>query len=56
MIEYLVRWKGLPKRKANWECVDALRKFWKHIKRFQAEATTGMSTACVGESVTRCSK
>ena len=35
MIEYLVQWKGLPKRQASWEHADALRRFWKHIKRFQ---------------------
>ena len=40
MIEYLVRWKGLPKRQVSWEHADALRKFWKHIERFQKKATT----------------
>ncbi|RVW78553.1 hypothetical protein CK203_049785 [Vitis vinifera] len=44
VIEYLVQWKGLPKRQVNWEHVDALRKFWKHIERFQKEATTRTST------------
>ncbi|RVW76256.1 hypothetical protein VitviT2T_019555 [Vitis vinifera] len=56
VIEYLVQWKGLPKRQASWEHADALRKFWKHIERFQNEATTRTSTALVGESVTRCFK
>nr|CAN67496.1 hypothetical protein VITISV_043382 [Vitis vinifera] len=45
VIEYLVRWKGLPKRQVSWEHADALRKFWKHIKKFQNEATTRTSTA-----------
>ncbi|WKA06453.1 hypothetical protein VitviT2T_024350 [Vitis vinifera] len=56
VIEYLVRWKGLPKRQVSWEHADALRKFWKHIERFQNEATTRTSMASVGESVTRCFK
>ncbi|RVW98867.1 hypothetical protein CK203_024109 [Vitis vinifera] len=56
VIEYLVRWKGLPKRQVSWEHADALRKFWKHIERFQNEATTRTSTASVGESVTGCFK
>ncbi|WKA11995.1 hypothetical protein VitviT2T_029436 [Vitis vinifera] len=56
VIEYLVQWKGLPKRQASWEHADALRKFWKHIERFQNEATTRTSMALVGESVTRCFK
>ena len=45
VIEYLVRWKGLPKRQVSWEHADALRRFWKHIERFQKEVTTRMSTA-----------
>ncbi|RVW19206.1 hypothetical protein VitviT2T_030342 [Vitis vinifera] len=45
VIEYLVRWKGLPKRQVSWEHADALRKFWKHIEKFQNEATTRTSTA-----------
>ena len=45
VIEYLVQWKKLPKRQANWEHADALRRFWKHIERFQKEATTRTSTA-----------
>ena len=44
VIEYLVRWKGLPKRHASWEHADALRRLWKHIERFQKEATTWTST------------
>ena len=44
VIEYLVRWKGLPKRQASWEHVDALKRFWNHIERFQKEATTRTST------------
>ncbi|RVW80510.1 hypothetical protein CK203_052877 [Vitis vinifera] len=56
VVEYLVRWKGLPKRQVSWEHADALRKFWKHIERFQNEATTRTSTASVGESVTGCFK
>ncbi|RVW91272.1 hypothetical protein CK203_035497 [Vitis vinifera] len=56
VIEYLVRWKGLPKRQVSWEHADALRKFWKHIERFQNEATTRTSTTSVGESVTICFK
>ena len=27
MIEYLVRWKGLPRSQVSWEHVDALRRF-----------------------------
>ena len=45
VIEYLVQWKGLPKRQVSWEHVDTLRRFWKHIERFQKEATTGTSMA-----------
>ncbi|WJZ81415.1 hypothetical protein VitviT2T_001260 [Vitis vinifera] len=45
VIEYLVQWKGLPKRHASWEHADALRRFWKHIERFQKEATTRTSMA-----------
>ncbi|KAJ9705658.1 hypothetical protein PVL29_003632 [Vitis rotundifolia] len=45
VIEYLVQWKGLPKGQASWEHADALRRFWKHIERFQKEATTRTSTA-----------
>ncbi|WKA11497.1 hypothetical protein VitviT2T_028991 [Vitis vinifera] len=56
VVEYLVRWKGLPKRRVSWEHAEALRKFWKHIERFQNEATTRTSTASVGESVTGCFK
>nr|CAN80201.1 hypothetical protein VITISV_038543 [Vitis vinifera] len=56
VVEYLVRWKGLPKRRVSWEHAGALRKFWKHIERFQNEATTRTSTASVGESVTGCFK
>ena len=56
VIEYLVRWKGLPKRQVSWEHADALRKLWKHIEKFQNEATTRTSTASVGESVTGCFK
>nr|CAN66049.1 hypothetical protein VITISV_005971 [Vitis vinifera] len=56
VVEYLVRWKGLPKRRVSWEHADALRKFWKHIEKFQNEATTRTSTASVGESVTGCFK
>ncbi|RVW75630.1 hypothetical protein CK203_055280 [Vitis vinifera] len=37
--------KGLPKRQVSWEHADALRKFWKHIERFQNEATTRTSMA-----------
>ncbi|RVW27812.1 hypothetical protein CK203_102631 [Vitis vinifera] len=33
VIEYLVQWKGLPKRQVSWEHADALRRFWKHIER-----------------------
>ena len=56
VIEYLVRWKGLPRRQVSWEHADALRRFLKHIERFQKEATTRTSMALVGESVTRCFK
>ncbi|KAJ9692901.1 hypothetical protein PVL29_011823 [Vitis rotundifolia] len=45
VIEYLVQWKGLPKRQVSWEHADALRRFWKHIERFQKEATTRTSTS-----------
>ncbi|RVW12084.1 hypothetical protein CK203_087328 [Vitis vinifera] len=41
-----------PKMQASWEHADALRRFWKHIERFQKEATTRMLTAYVGENVT----
>ena len=44
MIEYLVRWKGLPKRQVSWEHVDSLRRFWKQNERFQEEAMMGVST------------
>ena len=27
VIEYLVRWKGLPKKQVSWEHADALRRF-----------------------------
>ena len=33
MIEYLVRWKGLPKRQVSWEHADALRRFWKQDRK-----------------------
>ena len=56
VVEYLVQWKGLPKRQVSWEYADALRRFLKHIERFQKEATTRTSMALVGESVTRCFK
>ena len=45
VIEYLVRWKELPRRHVSWEYADALRRFWKPIERFQEEATTRTSTA-----------
>ncbi|RVX06627.1 hypothetical protein CK203_029525 [Vitis vinifera] len=45
VTEYLVQWKGLPKRQVSWEHADALRRFWKHIERFQKEATTRTSMA-----------
>ncbi|RVX15091.1 hypothetical protein CK203_008029 [Vitis vinifera] len=40
-IEYLVQWKGLPKRQASWEHADALRSFWKHIERGKLLETPG---------------
>ena len=45
VIEYLVLWKGLPKRQVSWEHVDSFRKFWKHIEKFQEVATMRASTA-----------
>ncbi|RVW44665.1 hypothetical protein CK203_086900 [Vitis vinifera] len=45
VTEYLVQWKGLPKRQVSWEHANALRRFWKHIDRFQKEATTRTSMA-----------
>ena len=50
--EYLVRWKGLSKRKASWEREDALGKFTYWNRRFETVASTGSSMAWVGESVT----
>ena len=44
VIEYLARWKGLPKRQVSWEHVDSLRRFWKQNERFQEEAMMGVST------------
>ena len=52
MREYLVRWKGLPKRKASWEREDALGKFAYWNRRFETAISTGSSMAWVGESVT----
>ena len=51
--EYLVRWKGLPKRKARWEREDALGKFVEWNRRFKTVISTGSSMAWVGESVTK---
>ncbi|RVW76416.1 hypothetical protein CK203_056599 [Vitis vinifera] len=28
VLEYLVRWKGLPRRQVSWEHADALRRLW----------------------------
>ena len=52
MREYLVRWKGLPKRKTSWEREDALGKFAEWNRRFETAVSTGTSMAWVGESVT----
>ena len=52
MREYLVRWKGLPKRKASWEREDALGKFAYWNRWFETAISTGLSMAWVGESVT----
>ncbi|KAL6345080.1 hypothetical protein AAG906_013563 [Vitis piasezkii] len=41
VIEYLVQWKGLPKRQVSWEHVDSLRRFWKHIERGKLLETPG---------------
>ena len=51
MREYLVRWKGLPKRKASWEREDVLGKFADWNRWFETEVSTGSSMAWVGESV-----
>ena len=50
--EYLVRWKGLPKRKARWERENAMGKFTEWNQRFETVISTGSSMAWVGESVT----
>ena len=50
--EYLVRWKGLSKRKASWESENALGKFADWNRRFENAISTGSSMAWVGESVT----
>ena len=50
--EYLVRWKGLSKRKASWEREDALGKFADWNRWFKTAISTGSSMAWVGESVT----
>ena len=50
--EYLVRWKGLPKRKTSWEREDGLGKFADWNQRFETAISTGTSMAWVGESVT----
>ena len=50
--EYLVRWKGLSKRKTSWEPEDALVKFADWNRRFETAISTGSSMAWVGESVT----
>ena len=50
--EYLVRWKGLPKRKASWERENALDKFIYWNRWFKTAVSTGSSMAWVGESVT----
>ena len=52
MREYLVRWKGLPKKKASWEREDALGKFANWNRRFEIAVSMGSSMAWVGESVT----
>ena len=52
VIEYLVRWKELPKRQASWEHVNALCKFWKQIEKFQVEVTMKTLTTYIGKSVT----
>ena len=43
--KYLVKWKGLPKSKANWETTDALWQFQEPIDRFRAEGATKTSAA-----------
>ena len=50
--EYLIRWKGLPKRKTSWEREDGLGKFADWNQRFETAISTGSSMAWVGESVT----
>ena len=49
--EFLVRWKGLPKRKTSWEREDAMSKFEDWNRRFQTTVSTESSMAWVGESV-----
>ena len=51
MREYLVRWKGLPKRKTSWERENELGKFADWNQRFETAISTGSSMAWVGESV-----
>ena len=46
--EYLVRWKGLPKRKAIGESEDALVKFVEWNRQFETTISTGSSMAWVG--------
>ena len=43
--EYLVRWKGLPKRKASWEHEDALGKFADWNRQFEIAVSTRSSMA-----------
>ena len=44
-MEYLVKWKGLPKSEANWEPADALWQFQEQIEWFQAKGAMRMSAA-----------
>ena len=39
-IEYLVKWKNLPKSEATWEYEEDLWQFAEHIQHFKHESAT----------------
>ncbi|RVW60942.1 hypothetical protein CK203_049274 [Vitis vinifera] len=40
-MEYLVKWKGMPKNEASWEPVDALWQFQEQLSGFRRKAQRG---------------